>query len=80
MKNRNDYSLYGTVDAASSAAYTMRSNKVSDQPQAVQQTAASQDTFNNTFNITSNDPNAVAEKVSRIIRNQVNRKQAVWAK
>jgi hypothetical protein len=75
-----DYSLYGTSNLASSAAYNMRTFGQTPTTDASQQSAPSNSTFNNTFNITNPDPDAVANRVSKIIQHQVNRKQAVWAK
>ena len=75
-----DYSLYGTSNLASSAAYNMRTFGQTPTTDTPQQSAPSNSTFNNTFNITNPDPDAVANRVSKIIQHQVNRKQAVWAK
>ena len=36
-------------------------------------------TFNNTFNITGDDPEEIAEEVSRIIQQDMERRNAVWA-
>ena len=33
----------------------------------------------NTFNITSNNPKEVANEVSKILQNQVNRRETIWA-
>ena len=33
----------------------------------------------NTFNITSNNPKEVANEVSKILQNQVSRRETVWA-
>jgi hypothetical protein len=38
-----------------------------------------QTTNNNTFNITSTDPKGAADEVSRILQQQVERRNAVWA-
>lgn len=49
--------------------------------QAIQESMLSQpvnQTFTNTFNIQSNDPNEVARRVSAILSNQIERKNQVW--
>lgn len=82
LNNRSDYSLQGTANLTSLTAKDMRGFESSNNKVAADQqiSAGTSDTFNNTFNITNNDPNAVADKVSRIIQRQINRKQAIWAK
>ena len=80
MLSGNTYPLYGTAGLTSSAAYDVRGGTSKASGEATQPTMASNDTFNNTFNITNSDPDAVAQKVSKIIQQQVVRKQAVWAR
>lgn len=80
MLGNEDYSLRGTARLAASAASDMRSPNTDVSMSSAPQMGGSADTINNTFYITNSDPDAVARKVSKIILQQVNRKQAVWAK
>ena len=79
LSGHNNSVLYGTKDVTASAAYGMKpvvdSASVTATPQVIEG-----DTYNNTFNITNNDPDAVAQRVSKIIQQQVVRKQAVWGR
>ena len=76
--NNNAYTVTGTASLASSAAYGMRRYRDAKNNDATI-VAPDGGNVNNTFYITNNDPNAVADKVSRIISNQTRRKKAVWA-
>ena len=80
MLSSDGYSLSGTADISSYAARDMSTFGVKNEPAQSAQPVSSSDTFNNTFNITNSDPNAVADRVSRILQQQVVRKQAVWAR
>ena len=79
LSSANGYQITGTTRLAASAAYGMGSTSTVpvDQPVVAQTDVGS---TNNTFYITSNDPNAVAEKVSKILSTQTRRQKAVWAK
>ena len=73
----NGYVISGTTRLAASAAYGIRSNgATSNEPSMVQTDVGP---TNNNFYITNSDPNAVAEKVSKILGNQTRRQKAVWA-
>lgn len=78
LSNGSTYPLYGTSSLASSAAYNMQSSN--SKPSTAAPIVSNAGDIHNTFNISSNDPNAVAQAVSKIINQQVRRKQAVWAK
>ena len=73
------YSLSGTARLASSAAYSMsgRATTTTDTTAAVP--VAPVNNYN-TFNITNNDPSAVAQKVSKLLDQDTRRAQAVWAR
>lgn len=75
----NGYSLSGTAKLAASAASGFTpSASVNTAP--AEANAAGPINNYNTFNITNNDPTAVAEKVSRLIGQETKRAQAVWAR
>lgn len=77
MLSSNGYVISGTTRLAASAAYGIRSNgATSNEPFMVQTDVGP---TNNNFYITNSDPNAVAEKVSKILGNQTRRQKAVWA-
>lgn len=79
MSSANGYEITGTTRLAASSAYGMRG--VNDIPQTTTQTIQSDSgSISNTFYITNGDPNAVAEKVSKILSQQTRRQKAVWAK
>ena len=79
MSSANGYEITGTTRLAASSAYGMRG--VNDVPQTTTQTIqAESGPISNTFYITNGDPNAVAEKVSKILSQQTRRQKAVWAK
>ena len=79
MSSANGYEITGTTRLAASSAYGMRG--VNDVPQTTTQTIQSDSgPISNTFYITNGDPNAVAEKVSKILSQQTRRQKAVWAK
>lgn len=79
MSSANGYEITGTTRLAASSAYGMRG--VNDVPQTTTQTIQSDSgPISNTFYITNGDPNAVAEKVSKILSQQTRRQKAIWAK
>ena len=79
MSSANGYEITGTTRLAASSAYGMRG--VNDVPQTTTQTIqAESGPISNTFYITNGDPNAVAEKVSKILSQQTRRQKAIWAK
>ena len=81
MLGNNNYPLYGTSRIASYTARNIEDSKnVSAPITPVEQTPQVGATYNNTFNISSNDPDAVANRVSRILQNQTEREKAVWAR
>ena len=73
----NGYTITGTSRLAASAAYGMNTTgAITEAPASVQTDVGP---TNNNFYITNSDPNAVAEKVSKILGNQTRRQKAVWA-
>lgn len=83
MKDLNTVSIGGSNDMASKAYSGVRStkqikestskyNKQTEQPE--------QSTFNNTFNISGSDPKRIAQEVSKVLQNQVDRRHAKWAR
>jgi len=76
MSSARNYEIIGTSRLAASAAYGITANNSSKQ--IAQPVSAEVGPTNNTFYITNSDPNAVAEKVSRILGNQTRRQKAVW--
>ena len=78
LANRNGYPIYGTANLTSSAAYGMRTLNSNKEFVPAQQVSETHNNYN-TFNITNNDPDVVAQKVSKIMQRQVTRKQAVYA-
>ena len=77
LSGANGYTITGTSRLAASAAYGMNTaGVVTDVPANVQTDVGP---TTNTFYITNSDPNAVAEKVSKILGNQTRRQKAVWA-
>ena len=77
MLSSNGYVISGTTRLAASAAYGIRSNATTSTEPSMVQTDVGP--TNNNFYITNSDPNAVAEKVSKILGNQTRRQKAVWA-
>ena len=79
MSSANGYEITGTTRLAASTAYGMRG--ITDvTPTDVQTVKADVGPTNNTFYITNGDPNAVAEKVSKILSQQTRRQKAIFAK
>lgn len=77
LAGANGYTITGTSRLAASAAYGMNTAGVVTEAPATVQTDVGP--TNNNFYITNSDPNAVAEKVSKILGNQTRRQKAVWA-
>ena len=73
------YTISGTAKLASTVAYGMGDREVPVEQSTVEPIAPSTNNYN-TFNITNDDPNAVAERVSRILDQGARRQQAVWAR
>ena len=79
ISGADGYSLSGTARLASSAARGFSSNGSVNAGSSTVATNGPVTNYN-TFNITNNDPAAVAEKVSRLIGQETKRAQAVWAR
>ena len=77
LSSTNGYQITGTTNLAASAAYGIGVKP--ELQQATQPELVEAGAINNTFYITNNDPNVIAEKVSKIISGQVRRQKAVWA-
>ena len=75
----NGYTISGSTRLASSAAYSMGTRLPTAAEQAPAVAGAGVNNYN-TFNITNDDPQAVAQKVSRILDQGAKREQAVWAR
>lgn len=84
------FSGMNTIDFAGSASFdfnNMSSNNPAGQlTDAVNNLSSKMDkedmgntTYNNTFNISGDDPKSIANEVSGILQNQVDRRNAVWA-
>ncbi|MCD8372953.1 MAG: hypothetical protein LUD27_06615, partial [Clostridia bacterium] len=86
MDNLNGYNVNGSVDIAqrtsnsmSSGTDSSESSLLSGLAKSMQKIAQNQpSTFENTFNITGDNPKEIAEEVSRIIEKQVQRRNASW--
>ena len=79
MSNLDGYSMNGTINAANMAATGFRNNQAPSN-------GTSGDTINNNggetkniFYITGNNPDEIADAVSRKLQKQVDRRDAVWA-
>ena len=76
FSSADGYQITGTTRLAASAAYGIGVKPEMQQtPQIIQSESGP---MNNTFYITNSDPNAVADKVSKILGNQTRRQKAVW--
>ncbi len=75
----NGYTISGSTRLASSAAYSMGTRLPTAAEQVPAVAGAGVNNYN-TFNITNDDPQAVAQKVSRILDQGTRREQAVWAR
>ena len=75
----NGYTISGSTRLASSAAYSMSTRLPTAAEQAPVAAGGGVNNYN-TFNITNDDPQAVAQKVSRILDQGAKREQAVWAR
>ena len=76
------YSMNTTMNAArqvSSGLLSRMSILDGNKPKEEANPTNSSNTIMNTFNITGDNPRAIAEEVSKIIQKQVERKSAVWA-
>ena len=79
MSNANGYEITGTTRLAASTAYGMRGT-TEVVPADTQTVQADVGPTNNTFYITNGDPDAVAQRVSKILSQQTRRQKAVFAK
>lgn len=91
MDGVNGYAVSGSVNMANQTANRMsrRTSKNNDDPtsaaidglnKVVNELASNPaKTFENTFNISGNNPKEIAEEVSRIIQRQVERRETSWA-
>jgi tape measure domain-containing protein len=79
ISSADGYEIDGTTRLAASTAYNMHpvADVSSTEPLPGQTDIGP---TSNTFYITSNDPDAVAEKVSKILSSQTRRQKAVWAR
>ena len=79
ISGANGYTISGTARLASTTAYGMSTRMPTAAEQAPAVAGAGVNNYN-TFNITNDDPQAVAQKVSRILDQGTRREQAVWAR
>lgn len=90
MSDINNYGLNGTLNIANTslpdyslnASDTLMENLLNKMQSFIDNNNDKQDasvTFDNTFNITGDNPEDIAREVSRIIQKQVERKGMVWA-
>lgn len=76
----NEYGISTSLNNASRAASSMRSNSISEGSVSVTPpTTNNNSTISNTFNITGSNAKEIANEVSRIIQRQVERREVVWA-
>ncbi len=87
MKSIDGYTITGTADSvAENIARTInRSKNTTSQDNNSNANTDSQTengnlVINNTFNITGENPNEIADKVSEIMQLQIDRRKAAWAK
>lgn len=86
MSEIDDYGISGSYDLAQNASKSMGSKSVDEDSstlngliKTVQKLAQNPpSTTQNTFNITGDNPKEIAEEVSRILANQVERRNASW--
>ena len=79
INGANGYTISGSTRLASTAAYGMSTRMPTAAEQAPATVGSGVNNYN-TFNITNDDPTAVAQKVSRILDQGARREQAVWAR
>lgn len=79
ISGANGYTISGTARLASTTAYGMSTRMPTAAEQAPAVAGAGVNNYN-TFNITNDDPQAVAQKVSRILDQGAKREQAIWAR
>ena len=79
ISGANGYTISGSARLASTTAYGMSTRMPTAAEQAPAVAGAGVNNYN-TFNITNDDPQAVAQKVSRILDQGAKREQAVWAR
>ena len=79
INGANGYTISGSTRLASTAAYGMSTRMPTASEQAPATVGSGVNNYN-TFNITNDDPTAVAQKVSRILDQGARREQAVWAR
>lgn len=86
MSDLDEYGVSGSVNMAQSASKSMGSRNSKDSGSDVAGLAKSIDklaqnqsaTFENTFNITGDNPKEIAEEISRILEKQYQRKATTW--
>lgn len=75
-----NYAIQTSVNAANRVSNGMLSrNNSSDVSKTSDTTNNTNNSIINTFNITGDDPRAIADEVSKIIQKQVERRNVVWA-
>ena len=87
IKNVDGYSLSGSLDIANRTGSRINEvrSKATDNSSVLDKISDAVGNFNggnsfeNTFNITGNNPKEIAEEVSNIIQRQVERRDASWA-
>ncbi len=85
IKNIDGYTISGTANVANNIARDMNRNNVSStntvqKTNTNDQSDAGYGVINNTFNITGENPDEIANKVSEIMQLQIDRRKAAWAK
>lgn len=87
MRNVDNYSITGSNEVAEKTYKSMHSNDISiekigrsNDKTTQNSNVGGQGIINNTFNITGSNPKAIAEEVSRIIQNDVDRRNAKWGR
>lgn len=89
MGRVNGYSLNGSLNIANQTAGSIENSRLVASNQESLEIASLKEvvknltnrppeTFENTFHITGNNPKEIAEEVSRIIKRQVERREAAW--
>ena len=78
LNGSSEYTLYGTDKVTTSAARGMYTPNTPNGSINAPESGKGDASWHNTFYIMNNDPDTVAEKVSKIIQRQISRNQAVW--
>lgn len=79
MGGMNGYGFSASANLANAAGSGIGSSG-SGMSGSSNSTTNNNQSYSNTFNITGDDPEAIAREVSRILQNQVGRRDAVWAR